>query len=145
VHIAGIDTSREMLGQAARRARRGSSPLATTLVQMDAERLAFPDAIFDKAVVLFALAGLADPLRGIQEIQRVCRAGATIVIASHFRSQRAILRAFDTLLSPIHGLLRYRSHLDLSRFVAASGLEVLHALPANFCGHSTVLVCRKRG
>jgi ubiquinone/menaquinone biosynthesis C-methylase UbiE len=51
---------------------------------MDAEHMAFPDATFDKAVVLFAMAGLPDPVRAMQEIERVCPPGATIVIANHF-------------------------------------------------------------
>jgi phosphatidylethanolamine/phosphatidyl-N-methylethanolamine N-methyltransferase len=80
-------------------------------------------------------------VRAFREIERVCRPGATIVIANHFRSQRRLLRLCDRLLSPIYRLLRYRDDLDLDAFVAAAGLDVIEARPANLFGYSTVLVC----
>ena len=145
VQVVGIDASREMLKRAAVRANGRCALHSPALLQMDAERLAFADATFDGAAVLFAIAGLPDPLRAIREIQRVCRPGATIVIANHFRSRRALLRVFDMLLSPVHGMLRYRADIELPWFVTASGLDVSSTLPANLCGHSTILVCRNRG
>jgi phosphatidylethanolamine/phosphatidyl-N-methylethanolamine N-methyltransferase len=75
-------------------------------------------------------------------VRRVCKPGATIVIASHFRSRRPLLRLFDGLLAPIYRVLRYRSDLDRDEFVAACGLEVIEARPVNLFGYSTVLVCR---
>src|SRR5262245_57994469 len=102
--VTGIDLSHEMLVKA----RRVRQRLKQTgpLLQMDAENMAFPDASFDKAVVLFAMAGLPDPVRAMKEIERVCVPGATIVIANHFLSQRPLLRLCDQLLAPIYRVLR---------------------------------------
>jgi phosphatidylethanolamine/phosphatidyl-N-methylethanolamine N-methyltransferase len=139
--VTGIDISREMLAKAAQRVKRRRLSSVVALLEMDAERLTFPDASFDKAVVLFATAGLPDPVRAMKEIQRVCVPGATLVVANHFLSQRPVARFFDVLLSPIFQLLRYRADLDLRSFVAAANLDVIAALPANLFGYSTVLVC----
>src|SRR5205085_12166221 len=114
------------------------------LVRMDVQRMAFPDASFDKAVVMYAMAGLPDPVRAMKEIERVCRPGAKIVIGNHFRSQRPVQRLCDALLAPLYRLLRYRAQLDLHGFIAAAGLDVLETRPANLFGYSTVLVCRNR-
>lgn len=144
VHVTGIDASREMLKKAASRVRARGSARPAALAQMDAEHLAFADATFDKAAILFAIAGLPDPVRAMKEIRRVCRPDATIVVANHFQCSGAFGRACNTLLAPLHELLRYRSELDLHWFVSVAGVDVLEALPANLNGHSTVLVCRNR-
>lgn len=144
VQVTGIDLSHEMLLKAAQRDSELRPRRAGALLQMDAERMAFADASFDKAIVLYAMAGLPEPVRATKEIERVCRPGARVVIVNHFRSQRLLLRLCDSLLSPIYRLLRYRDDLDMDAFVAAAGLEVTEARPANLFGYSTVLVCTPR-
>ena len=144
VALTGIDVSHEMLAKAEVRLR--ALPLARTaqLLEMDAGALGFEQGSFDKAVLLFVVAGLPDPVKCLREVRRVCRPGATIVIASHFRSRRPLLRVFDRLLAPIYRVLRYRDDLDRDEFVTACGLEVVDTLPVNLFGYSTVLVCRSR-
>lgn len=144
VRVTGIDISHEMLAKAGRLVSQRQLNHVSALLPMDAGRMTFADASFDKAVVLFAMAGLPDPLRAMKEIERVCRPGAKIVIANHFLSRRPLLRVCDGLLSPIYRLLRYRADLDMDAFVAASGLDVIEVRPANLFGYSTVLVCRNR-
>lgn len=139
VEVAAVDLSAEMLELARRRAR--GRP-GVSLVRMNAERLAFADATFDRAVMLFAIAGLPDPVRAIAEVRRVVRPGGSIVIASHFRSDRALDRMCDALLGPIYRLLRYRKDLDRNALLSACGLELVSARPVNLFGYSTVLVCR---
>jgi len=52
---------------------------------MNAERLAFADGSFDKAIVSFGVAGLPDAVRAMHELQRVCRPGARIVVSGRSR------------------------------------------------------------
>src|SRR5258706_10590450 len=144
VRLTRVDISHEMLAKAAQRVVQLGLKHAEALLQMDAEHMSFPDASFDKAIVLFGMAGLPDPVRAMNEIERVCRPGARIVVANHFQSRRPLLRVCDALLSPVFRLLRYRADLDMQSFVAATGLDVIEVLPANLFGYSTVLVCRKR-
>jgi phosphatidylethanolamine/phosphatidyl-N-methylethanolamine N-methyltransferase len=144
VRVTGVDISHEMLEKAARRVRQRRLVHVEALQQMDAGHLTFDPASFDKAIALFAMAGLPDPVRAMKEIERVCKPGARIVVANHFLSQRPLIRACDSALSPIYRLLRYRADLDLHAFVAAAGLDVIEVRPANLFGYSTVLVCRNR-
>ena len=144
VRVTGIDLSREMLAKAEARVRRLGLSNIEALLRMDAQHLDFPDASFDKAAVMFAISGLPDPVRAVKEIQRVCRPGATIVIANHFRSRRPLVRACEQALAPIYKLLQYRSDLELEEFVAAAQLDVVSQRPANFLGYSTILACRNR-
>jgi len=144
VHVTGIDISRDMLARAAARIRTRRLSQVDGILQMDAEYMAFADASFDKAAVMYAISGLPDPARGMREIQRVCRPDATIVIASHFRSRRPLLRFCERLLSPIYRLLQYRTDLDLEEFIAEAPFDVLKVQRANLFGYATVLVCRNR-
>jgi phosphatidylethanolamine/phosphatidyl-N-methylethanolamine N-methyltransferase len=140
--LVGIDHSREMLELARRRIERHASRAPRTLHAMHAERLLFEDASFDKAIVLFAIAGLRDPVRALRELHRVCKPGATLVIANRFHSASGRLRFLDVLLSPLFRLLRYRPDLDGEALVRAGGFELLESRPVNLFGYSTVLVCR---
>jgi len=136
--VVGIDLSQEMLAIARHRLQR--LPAAPrTLRTMNAERLEFEDASFDKAVVLFAIAGLPDPVRALRELRRVCRPGATLVIANRFRGR---LRVFDVLLAPLYRLISYRVDLDGEALVAAAGLTLVGKRAVNLFGYSSVLVCR---
>jgi phosphatidylethanolamine/phosphatidyl-N-methylethanolamine N-methyltransferase len=140
--VVGIDLSEEMLALARRRLARLPARAPRTLLAMNAERLELADASFDKAIVLFAIAGLPDPVRALRELRRVCKPGARLVIANRFRSASGRLRVLDVLLSPLFRLLRYRADLDGEAIVRAAGFELLESRPVNLFGYSTVLVCR---
>jgi phosphatidylethanolamine/phosphatidyl-N-methylethanolamine N-methyltransferase len=145
LRVTGIDLSRDMLRRACARSAARRLPQVEALLQMDAGRLAFADASFDKVVVLFALAGLSDRERCLREIQRVCRPGGAIVIAEHFRAHGTWLRACEWLLAPMYRWLGYRPDLDQERFIEATQLEVLERRRVNLFGYATLLVCRNRG
>jgi phosphatidylethanolamine/phosphatidyl-N-methylethanolamine N-methyltransferase len=144
VRVTGIDISRDMLKKARAIVERHRLGQVAGLLQMDAERLAFPDDSFDKAAVMFAISGLPDPGRAMRELQRVCRPGATLVVASHFSTRRPLVKAAEQILSPIYRLLQYRAELDLDQFLESSQLELVSQRPANMLGYSTILVCRSR-
>lgn len=141
VEVVGVDLSMEMLRRAARRLREHPAQGRRDLVQMNAERLAFATASFDKAIVLFGVAGLPEPALAMHELRRVCRPGARIVIASRFRAAPSWLTLYDVLASPLYRFLAYRSDLDRNAFLAESGLKLIRACPANLFGYSTILVC----
>jgi phosphatidylethanolamine/phosphatidyl-N-methylethanolamine N-methyltransferase len=140
--VTGVDLSAEMLARASRRLDRMRRGAGCSLLRMNAERLAFADGSFDKAVVLFGVAGLPDPVRALQELRRVCRPGATIVLVNRFRSDAPWARALDLLLAPVYRLLRYRVDLDGTALLRQSGLEVIGSRPVNLLGYATALVCR---
>lgn len=145
VSVVGIDVSSEMLGKARRRARRRKLNQVNSLLEMDVEQMNFDDNSFDKAVIMYAVSGFPDPVRAMAEVRRVCKPGATLVIANHFRSTTALARFFDILLAPLYRLLRYRADLDALSFAQDAELDVVARKPANLFGYSTVLVCKNRG
>jgi ubiquinone/menaquinone biosynthesis C-methylase UbiE len=69
--IIGVDRSEGMLRIAQTRGFR-------RLAVMDAQRLAFPEAVFDVAVCIFVLFHLPNPLEGLRELRRVLRPGGHV-------------------------------------------------------------------
>jgi len=144
VRVTGIDASREMLARAAARVAARRLTQVESLVQMDAERLAFADGSFDKVALMFALSGLPDPVRAVNEIRRVCRPGGKIVIVQHFRNSSVLLRLCEVFLAPTYWLMRYRADMNLERFVASANLDVVETQRANLFGYATLLACVNR-
>lgn len=79
--ITGIDLSEQMLATAAAKAGRFGLDSKIEFRRMDAERLEFADATFDKVVSQFALLHFPDPLAALKEIYRVTKPGGKIVIS----------------------------------------------------------------
>jgi phosphatidylethanolamine/phosphatidyl-N-methylethanolamine N-methyltransferase len=142
-HVTGVDLSADMLVRASARLAQMRPGAGCTLLQMNAERLAFADGSFDKAAVLFGVAGLPDPVLALRELRRVCRPGAGIVLVNRFRSDEPLARVLDLALSPVYRLLRYRVDLDGAELVRQSGLEVISATPVNLMGYATAFLCRR--
>ncbi|HVS48680.1 MAG TPA: bifunctional demethylmenaquinone methyltransferase/2-methoxy-6-polyprenyl-1,4-benzoquinol methylase UbiE [Candidatus Dormibacteraeota bacterium] len=77
--VVGLDFSPRML-EVARR----DHP-AIEFVEGDALNLPFDDATFDATTIAFGLRNLADPIRGLREMQRVVKPGGRTVVLEFVR------------------------------------------------------------
>lgn len=68
------------------RARAAGLGRATEILDGSAERLPFPDASFDTAVVTFALCSVPEERSALAEIARVLRPGGRLLFLEHVRS-----------------------------------------------------------
>src|SRR2546430_10708812 len=83
VTITGIDVSREMLEKARRRVARQRLANVEALLDMDAERMSFPEASFDKVVAMYVVSVVERPAPLLEELHRVCRADRDILLRNH--------------------------------------------------------------
>jgi SAM-dependent methyltransferase len=74
--VVGLDVTPEMLAEAGRRARGGCA----SLVLGDAQDLPFRTGAFDACLAAGLISHLPDPPRGLRELARVCRTGATLAL-----------------------------------------------------------------
>jgi SAM-dependent methyltransferase len=80
-HVAGIDPSSAMLGQATQRNAEAIGDGRVDLRQGSADRLPFADGSFDKAMAINSMQVWPDASAGLREIRRVLRSGGRLALA----------------------------------------------------------------
>jgi ubiquinone/menaquinone biosynthesis C-methylase UbiE len=97
--ITAIDFSQKMLKRAKYRASK--QKVKVRLQQMDVQHLEFDANTFDTAVTSFVFCSVPDPVRGLMEIERVCKPGGKIVLLEHVLSANRILGWLMNLANPV--------------------------------------------
>lgn len=123
-HVVGIDLSRPMLEQAARRAIAFHGRIA--LVEADATALPFPDAHFSTVVSTLTLCTYPDPVAAMREALRVLVPGGELRCMEHGEPSGRLLRAGARRLEPL--ALRFEAdHLtrNPAHILRAAGAEVV--------------------
>jgi len=121
--VVGIDLSEEMLNHAREKIdAHGWNHIR--LQQMDAQSLEFPDAHFDYVMAFHVVTVVPDHRKMMDEIVRVARPGATVVIINHFRSERRLVAKLVDALDPITRHLGWRTTLGLEDAFAEQPLEI---------------------
>jgi phosphatidylethanolamine/phosphatidyl-N-methylethanolamine N-methyltransferase len=121
--ITAVDFSEKMLERAKRKANK--QKIKVLLQQMDVQKLDFPNNSFDSVVGSFVFCSVPDPVRGLKEIERVCKAGGKVVLMEHVLSANRVLGWLMNLANP---LSVWMVGADINRRtvdnVRKSGLEV---------------------
>jgi len=106
--VTGLDFNPQMLAIAKTRSRKLKFP-APNFIQGDAQQLPFPDHSFDIVTVGYGLRNLTSWERGLDEMHRVARPGARLIVLDFGRPANALWRAvYFTHLKmsvPLIGLL----------------------------------------
>lgn len=123
VHVTGIDISPGMLAVGRRRLQELGRP--GQLLEMDAQRLDFPDQTFDSVAFNLCLCTIPDPSRALREAVRVARPGSPMTFLEHVRSDRWWLAAPQDAVS---FLFSRAAHDRLSQrtepLIRSAGIEV---------------------
>jgi ubiquinone/menaquinone biosynthesis C-methylase UbiE len=123
VSVIGIDASLGMLRFA--RAEAANLGRAVQLVEMDAERLGFPDRSFDSVAFNLCLCTIGDPERAVREAVRVARPGAPMTFLEHVRSHLLPVALLQDALSPVLVALQ-QDHFNrrTEQAIRRAGVEV---------------------
>ncbi len=121
--VVGIDLSEAMV-QAAREeaARRG---LAADVRVMDAERLDFPDASFDRVLCGFGVMFFPDLPQALAECRRVLRPGGRIGVSTWQMTQAHDLEAVLVGMGFTHPGLPLRESAEVADALAAAGFAAV--------------------
>lgn len=114
LNITAIDFSEKMLARAKQRAAQLNKNVE--LLLMDAERMTFPDDYFDTVFTTCVFCSVPNPIKGLQEIRRVCKPGGKVIMIEHVRSEKKVIGMLMDLFNPltvaIHGTNINRKTVD---------------------------------
>lgn len=97
--ITAIDLSDKMLARAIGKA--SEQNIKVHLQQMDVENLEFEDNIFDTIVATFVFCSVPNPIRGLVELERVCKSGGKVVLLDHVLSVNRTLGGLMNIANPL--------------------------------------------
>lgn len=121
--ITAIDFSEKMLHRAKKKA--GDLGIRAHLEQMDVQNLEFEDNAFDTVVGSFVFCSVPDPIKGLQEVGRVCKPGGKIILLEHVLSANRVLSWLMNLVNPVVvGIMGPNINRRTVENVANSGLKV---------------------
>src|ERR1700682_1098912 len=124
VEVIGIDASLAMLQFARVEAANVGRPVQ--LVEMDAQRLGFPDRSFDSVAFNLCLCTIADPELAVREALRGGRPGAPMAFLEHVRSHLLPVALVQDAFSPLLVALQ-QDHFNrrTAETIARAGVEVV--------------------
>lgn len=141
--VVGIDISPHMLARANRRVF--SEGLGNcTLSLMDAQNMSFVGGFFDKVAAMYIASVVPNPQDMVSEMKRVCKPGGDLLILNHFSNCNRLIRATETLLSPLARIIGFRPVFPMEEFISESSLDVLEISPVNAFGFCSLIHARNR-
>jgi phosphatidylethanolamine/phosphatidyl-N-methylethanolamine N-methyltransferase len=140
--ITGIDLAPDMLARARQKIQENGWS-HSSVMEMNALDLHFPDDTFDYVMAFHVVTVVPDPVRMIAEAKRVCKPGGRIVIVNHFTSEVPVLGSLTQALDPITRWLGWRTDLRLKPFIQTTGLKVEKSYKLSKASLYDVLICRK--
>jgi phosphatidylethanolamine/phosphatidyl-N-methylethanolamine N-methyltransferase len=140
--VVGIDISVPMLDRArARLHRMGGADIR--LLRMDARKIKFPDATFDKVLAPYVISVVPDPEAVLAEMVRICRPGGTVIVVNRFLSALRPLAWIERLVTPLSMWIGFRLDLPVDTVTKTPGLELVREERVNAFGRWRLLELRR--
>jgi phosphatidylethanolamine/phosphatidyl-N-methylethanolamine N-methyltransferase len=122
-NVMGVDLSGSMLKEAKELIEKKRLKNAVVR-EMDATKLKFADNSFDCVLGNLFISATSFPQEALLEMKRVCKPGGMLVLMNHFKSENAVLGAFETAFNPLaQGFLGFKSNLQMEPLLSAVGLK----------------------
>jgi len=99
IDVVAIDFSPKMLEKAREKADKFNKKVDLRL--MDAQNMDFEDNTFDCVFTTCVFCSVPDPIKGLQEIKRVCKKDGKIIMIEHVRSEKAVLGLVMDVFNPV--------------------------------------------
>lgn len=122
-HVTACDLSPEMLRQAQAKVDKHRWR-HIELLQMDGQRLEFPEESFDYVMAFHVITVVSEPRELMDELVRVTKPGGIILMINHFRSHREWLAKLIDSIDPLTRHLGWQTTLGLEEVIADKPVQV---------------------
>ncbi len=139
--VVGIDISQEMLDKAEIK-KQYYNLSNVTLYNMDASSMTFADNTFDKVIASHVITVVADPLRTLNEIKRVCKKDGEIFILNYTGCNNKIISRFEKFISPFRDKVGLGKHFDLDELLKHAHLSIVCERRVNFLEMCRLVKCK---
>ena len=99
VEVTAIDFSPRMLKRA--RMKAAKLNLKVDFLEMDIQKLNFPECYFDTVFATFVFCSVPDPVAGLKQLRRVCKPHGRLILLEHMRPERLLLGKVFDILNPL--------------------------------------------
>jgi len=140
VEVDAIEPNPIMLSQSEEKLKAAKIPIRTYLAQ--AENLPFLDNSFDTVVATLVFCTIPEPVRALEEIKRVSKPKARLLLFEHVRINRKLIGKTQDILTPAWAKIADGCHLnrDTLALLRNSGFSILK-VDAFFSGLFLVIEC----
>jgi len=97
--ITALDFSEKMLQQA--RSKQQRKNISVQLELMDVQSLCYADNSFDTVIATFVFCSVPCPVKGLQELHRVCKPGGQLLLLEHVLSSRPVIARIMQFINPM--------------------------------------------
>ncbi len=108
-------------------ARAKQAEVSIDVINGHAETLPFPDQTFDTVVGTLVFCSIADPVKAIQEMMRVSKPSASILLFEHVRHDSKSLALMQDIITPLWKRVGDNCHLnrDTEQLLRQEGLKII--------------------
>ena len=140
--VVAVDTSEPMLHRAAQIVKKEKWN-HIVLQRMNALELEFADNLFDYVMAFHILSVVDDYNRLLQEISRVAKYGATVVIINHLRNETQWSAKLLDLINPVTQRLGWRTTLSYESVVRDAPISAVRRFKTSPGSPFTVIIARQ--
>ncbi|MBK0403955.1 class I SAM-dependent methyltransferase [Adhaeribacter sp. BT258] len=135
------DITPSMVAKMEHRAR--ELKLNATIDVMDGQNLQFPDNTFDKIILHLIVAVIPDPVKCLQEVERVLKPGGEAVIFDKFRPKNQRLSSLRAFFNKLTSFLFSDITRVIETLLSYTNLKIRKDIPANFNGNFRIILVKK--
>lgn len=117
--------------------------LNATIEVMDGQNLPFPEKTFDKVILHLIVAVIPNPVKCLQEVERVLKPGGEAVVFDKFRPKEQKLSAIRAFFNKLTSFLFSDITRVLEELLAQTNLKMKNDIPANFNGNFRIIKIQK--
>ncbi|WP_421866007.1 class I SAM-dependent methyltransferase [Parvibaculum sp.] len=141
--VTGIDLSPDMLRIARERVREKRLTNIAGIYEMDASSLSFEDGSFDTVVAMYVMTVVPDPVKVLNELERVCAPGGEVLIVNHFAQDHGLRGWVESFMAPAARALGWHPDFRAEVITDITTLELVETVKLKPFGLFTMLRFRK--